>query len=128
MTVPRPPRRPADALSRTAGLTALADPTTMLTALDLRDGAVLAGTAGLLSRLVALSSPWAQLLPFRVWVGAYGLLWCLESARLTPEDAQAIRELPPVALCHLVADIAAACPRPSDAEAYLCARALGRCA
>jgi hypothetical protein len=100
----------------------------MLAGLDLRDGDVLAGTAGLLSRLVALSSPWAQLLPFRVWVGTYGLLWALETGRVTPSDAEAIRQLTPAALCRLVADVAASCPRPTDVELYLAARALGRCA
>jgi hypothetical protein len=100
----------------------------VLAALDLRDGDVLASTAGLLHRLERLSSPWTMRLPHSVWVASYGALWCLEGERLPPEDATAIRGLTPAALCRLLADIADACPRPVDVECYLTARMLGRAA
>jgi hypothetical protein len=100
----------------------------MLAALDLTDGNVLAGTAGLLHRLERLSCPWTMLLPHSTWLASYALLWVLETERLPVDDARAIRGLTPADLCRLLAEIAAACPRPTDVECYLVARALGRAA
>jgi hypothetical protein len=100
-----------------------ADPAAMLQALDLADD--YASTAGTLSRLVAAASPWAMLLPFRVWVGSYGLLWALETGRLMVDDAATLRTLSAGALCRVVADAGTHCDTPLQVVQYMTARALG---
>lgn len=122
---PRPPHR-EPRMTRTQWLHRLPDPDDMLGVLDLADH--YASTAGTLNRLALAASPWAMWLPYRVWVGSYGLLWCLESSRVHPDDARTIRRLDARGLCRLVADIGTGCPRPDDVPIYLTARALGRCA
>jgi hypothetical protein len=124
-SIPRPPRM-GDALSRTAWLTGS-------TTIDdlLREGAddtLFCSPSGLLSRLVAASSPWVMLLPHSVWVASYGLLWAWDTGRIDADDGSALRRMDAPALCRLVLDIGAACPRPTDVEVYMTARALGRCA
>ncbi len=123
--IPRPPRM-GDALSRTAWLTGSATVDDLLGMVA--DNTVFCSTAGLLSRLVAASSPWAMLLPHPVWVASYGLLWAWETGRIHPDDGSALRRMDAPALCCLVLDIAEACPRPTDVELYMAARAPGRCA
>ncbi len=124
---PPPPRepRPAPELTRSAWLTERPTPAGLLTLLDL-DPALAIGAAATLGRLVAFASPWAMRLPYGAWVAAYGLLWSFETGALLPADAAAIRRLPVGALCVLLCDIAAACPRPTDVPPYITARAPGR--
>lgn len=124
MLPPRPAMAPI--MTRTQWLRRTAEPGDMMAALNLHDG--YCSTAGTLARLITASSPWMMQLPYCVWVGAYGLLWALETQRVPMDDARAIRRLEARALCQLVADIAAACPRPDDVPLYLAARALGRAA
>ena len=107
-----PPRSKYPLMTRTQWLLRRAEATAIMDELALDDG--YCSCAGTLQRIALAASPWQMRLPYSAWVGAFGLLWALETGRVPADDYGAIRHLEAKALCELVADIAAACPSPRD--------------
>ena len=119
------PPRPKDPLmTRPQWLLRRAAATAIMDELGLDDG--YCSCAGTLQSIAIAASPWQMRLHYSAWVGAFGLLWALETGRVHGDDSGAIRHLEARALCELVADIAAACPSPRDVPNYIIARDLGR--
>jgi len=122
----RHPRRHTE-LTRTQWLTRRVDAADLLAYLGVQDTAdVCISVAGTLGRIVTGAGPWNMQLPHGAWVGAYGLLWALETGRLHADDYHALRRLGARDLCQLIADAATACDHPQDVPRYITARAVGR--
>ncbi len=122
-------RRPAHLaeLTRTQWLTRRVNADDLLTYLGVQDTAdVCISVVGTLGRIATGAGPWNMQLPHGAWVGAYGLLWALETGRLHADDYHALRRLGARDLCQLIADAAGTCDRPQDVPRYITARAPGR--
>jgi hypothetical protein len=125
MTPDRTRTRRHTELTRTQWLTRRVDAADLLAYLGVQsaDADSCISVAGTLGRVVTAAGPWNMHLPHGAWVGAYGLLWALETGRLHADDYHALRQLGARDLCLLIADAAAACDRPQDVPRYIAARA-----